>query len=195
MKTVKIILGILSLVVAIIFFMDPIPSQVIYLYITSIYFGAVGIVYLIDYCVNKQERKNAGMQVTASTVGIALSVAAILFMLLNMTVPGFPYATQYLVAVILIISLLVEGIVTVVSALTFIEFLPVLRAMAIIFGILMIVVAYVAFGYIPVIIGMLGIFTGIGIAVSGVSLIISACSEKHIYIEEIDESDDSNNAE
>lgn len=177
MKALKIIFGILSVIVAAVFMVFPIFGQVTYLYVASIYFGIVGIVYIIDYCIYRKERRMAGLQAATGGVGIVLSILAVVFMIFNITIPGFTYATEYLVALLLIISLLVEGILTIISACTYPEFSSGIRAVAIVFGVLMIIASCVAFGFVPFIIGMFGIFTAIGLAVSGVSLIVSACSE------------------
>lgn len=177
MKALKIILGILSVIVAAFLLMFPFAGQLIYVYVASIYVGIVGIVFIIDYCVNRKKRKLGSTQAYAGGLGVALAILAIIFMLLNITIPGFTFVTQELVAIILLIALLIEGIITIVNAFTYLFYSTAMRVLSVILGLLMVIAACAAFGCLPLIIGMMGIFTSIGFAVSGVSLIVNACTE------------------
>ena len=174
MKVLKVIFGIISIILATFLLQAPFITELVFVFVLTVYAGVVGIVTLVDYFANRKSRTHSVIEGAVGGSVVAVSIIAIVLMLLSIFIEGFSFSIAYLGAFFLIVAVLVYGIMTVVGAFTYRALDGGMKALSVVFGILVIIAASTAFAFIPVIIGALGIFTSIGIMISGVSLIISA---------------------
>ena len=177
MKALRIIFGILSLMLAMFCLTYPFAAQLTCVYIFAIYIGIVGIITVIDYIAKKNERKKSGVEAAAGGISLAAAIISIIFMICNITISGFTFATAEFGAMLLLLAIVIDGFMNIVGAFTYRDYSLGMRILVIILGILMISAGSTGFFITPLIVSMFGIFTAIGIGVFGVSLIATSFSE------------------
>ena len=177
MKVFNILFGILSIIVAIICFMYPFASQLVYGYIIAIFVGVMGIMCLVNYFTTRKTAKASGIQAASGTANLAIGIFGVVFMLLNMTVPFFNYSVQEFAAILVSLFMLVEGISCIAGAFTNKDGNSMgMRILTGIFGVLMVIAFVYALACPAIIISMFGIFLGACMLVQGVSRIALAFS-------------------
>lgn len=176
MKAVRIILGILAIILGVICLFDPFSTQFVYAYIAVIAAGIIGIVGIIDYAVNNKKRKKAGIQAAVGGVSLAASIICVILFVLSLLIPTFTIDLVLIGATFLLVSLTVDGIMNIIGAFTYREYDGGMRVCNVLLGILMILGANAGFRCFPLIISMMGVFTGIGTLVAGISLITNSCT-------------------
>ncbi|MBQ0111092.1 MAG: hypothetical protein KBS41_04115 [Oscillospiraceae bacterium] len=177
MKVAKIILGILLFLTFPYFLFAPVATEIFYSYFLSVVAGIVGIVAIVDFIINRKNRKLAGLEVSVGGLVVAVSIVNIIFMLLNVYVDGFVVAINLLWAYMLLILMIVRGIMDIVGAFTYRQTDGSLKVLTIIWGALLIIGGIAGLGFPAVVLACEGIAIGIGVGMSGISLLISAFSE------------------
>lgn len=179
MKVFRIILGVLFILAASACMAFPIFAELTYAYITAIVAGIVGIVAIIDYIINRKKRqKSGGAEVAAGGVVLAVAILAVIFMLFNISIPGFTVGWVYIMAIFLTASVLVEGITTLIGAFTYREMPSGTKVATIILGALAIIAAIIGFANIGIIVGAMGIFLSIGMMFSGIMFIVTSFTKE-----------------
>lgn len=176
MKITRILLGALFILGGFVCLADPFGTQLTYAYVTAVYAGILGILGIIDYVLNRKDRSHSAPEAAAGGFFLLVSILSVVFMLCNLTIPGFTFASEYFGALLLVSVVLVHGIMTVLAAFLYRGFSFWLRLVTVIFGCLMVSAASMAFWFIPAVIGMLGVFTSVGIISAGVTLLLTAFS-------------------
>ena len=173
MRVFKVILGILSVALSMFCLGAPFLTEYICTYIAAIYALVIGIIACAEYAKHKGEK--------GSGISLAGGIIAILFMIFAIFAPGFLLNWMFILAIVLLIAIIVEGITTVVGAFTFRGLTGGMKAVYAILGILMIIAGttFLSWGIFGAfeIIEFFGIITSIGICITGVRLIISAFAD------------------
>ena len=172
MKALKIILGILVIIGAIALLSLPqIYAAVFYQYLFAIVVGVIGIVSIIDYCVNRKKRKFTGVQVALGSAVVVTAIVDIIFMLFNITIPGFTEAWTTIQAVLLMCYVIFMGIMSIVNAFSIRSAASGTKAASIILGILAVIAAVIGLCNLGFVISLMGLFTSISILVFGILLL------------------------
>ena len=174
MKIARIILGVIMFMVAGYCLAFPIATELVYAYMISIFAGIFGIFALVDYSKKRKENKTSGVEGTIGGVVVGASVISIVIMLLNIFIPGFLVVTELISALFFLSLMLVEGIMSIVSAFTYRELNGGLKVLNVILGVLTVLAAIAGFWFPAIVIEMFGIFIAIGLMVSGIEMIISS---------------------
>ncbi len=179
MKVFKVILGILSLICAIICMANPFTTEIVAAYITTAFIGVMGIFSIIDYFVTKKERKAAGLKTASGGIDLVIGVMGVIFCILGYSIDGFIPGLIGIAALMFIIFLVVDGITSIIFAVAVRKDTPKgFWVTKLVLGILMLLLGICFLGNIVISIisvtAMFGTFTAIGLFVNSVSLIVSA---------------------
>ena len=175
MKIFNVLFGILSIIVAVTCLAHPFASQLAYGYISAVFIGVMGLMSIVNWFLVRREAKRSGLQLISGAGGLIIGIFGVVFMLLNMTVPFFTYSVQEFGAILVMMFLLLEGVLTTVSAVRNRNNRNgLMRVMMGIFGVLMIVGCLFGIIFPEVVISMFGIFLGVSLLVQGISRIALA---------------------
>lgn len=178
MKVFNIIYGILCLIMAGICLLNPFASQLIYGYVFAAFVGATGIMSIINWFIIRRATKNAGLTMVSGTAGLIIGILAVIFMVMDFTIPFFNYSVQEFAAIIVMMFLLVEGVLMLVRAFTSKTDSAPARILYGIIGLFMAAMCIYGIIYPAVVIAMFGIFLGAGFGVQGVSRILVGFLQK-----------------
>ena len=105
MRVFKVILGILSVALSMFCLGAPFLTEYICTYIAAIYAGVIGIIACAEYAKHKGEK--------GSGISLAGGIIAILFMIFAIFAPGFLLNWMFILAIVLLVTIIVEGITTI----------------------------------------------------------------------------------
>lgn len=179
MKVLKVILGILSLICAIICMANPFATEIIFAYILTAFLGVLGVFSIIDFFVTRSKMKAAGIKAASGAAGLILGILGIIFCIMGFTIEGFIETLIGIAALMFIIYLVIDGISSIILAIAVRNETPKgFWVTKLILGILMLLLGICFFGNLFVSIiavtTMFGIFTAIGLFINSISLIVSA---------------------
>lgn len=172
MKALNILCGIISIIAAVICLAHPFAAQIAYGYLCAIVIGCLGIIVIISYFMNRKAMKVAGTEAVVGTAGLALGILGVIFMVLNIEIPGFVYGVQEFGAVMLMVFMLIEGFGMIIFAVKS-RGIPG-RIPVIIFGCLMVIACLFGVTCPVMVISIMGAFMGINFALYGINRFIVA---------------------
>ena len=173
MRAFNIIFGVLSILCGIFCLMNPFSSAIIYEYVLAVFIGVWGLFGIISFFVIRSEQKKQGAQTLLSISALLLGILALIFGICHFTIPSFGLSTQGVLAVLLCIYLLIDGVLTIVKGFTTAELTTGMKVLTVILGIFLILAAIAGLANIWLTISVFGMFLGIGFLFKGVAMIAS----------------------
>lgn len=174
MKAFNIIFGVIAILCGIFCLMNPFSSAIIYEYVLAAFIGVWGLFGIISFFVIRSEQKKRGSEVLLSGSALVLGVLALIFGICHFTIPTFGLSTQGIIAFLLLIYLLIDGVLTIVSAFTSDELTTGLKILTVVMGIFLILAACAGLANIWITISVFGLFLGIGFLFKGITMIARA---------------------
>ncbi len=173
MRAFNIIFGVLAVLCGIFCLTNPFSSAIIYEYVLATFIGVWGLYGIISFFVIRSEQKKRGSETLLSISALVLGVLALIFGICHYTIPSFGLSTQGVIAVLLLIFLLIDGVLTIVKAFTTEELTTGLKILTVVMGIFLILAALAGLANIWMTISVFGMFLGIGFIFKGVAMIAS----------------------
>ena len=173
MRAFNIIFGVLAVLCGIFCLTNPFSSAIIYEYVLATFIGVWGLYGIISFFVIRSEQKKRGSETLLSISALVLGVLALIFGICHYTIPTFGLSTQGVIAVLLLIFLLIDGVLTIVKAFTTEELTTGLKILTVVMGIFLILAALAGLANIWMTISVFGMFLGIGFIFKGVAMIAS----------------------
>ena len=174
MRAFNIIFGVLAILCGIFCLMNPFSSAIIYEYVLATFIGIWGLFAIISFFVIRSEQKKMGAETVIGISALVLGVLALIFGICHFTIPAFGLSTQGVIAVLLLIFLFIDGVLTIVSGFTDSDLTLGMKILTIILGIFLILAAIVGLANIWLTISVFGLFIGIGFLFMGIKMVANA---------------------
>ena len=168
MKALNIIMGILTIIAGCVCIWYPFDSSIVYGYMIAVIVGLMGIMTIVGYVMARSAGVASGLVGIDGTLALVVGILGVVFMVLNMAVPGFTYGVEHLAAVIMMAYLLVNGIVVIVQAVSFSSVIGIGMTIAqVLLGILEIIAAFYGFLAPAAVLAAFGLYLGFCLIFSG----------------------------